>query len=163
VTLWLAAPVDAASPVESHCVVQVVDQTDQGELVVGAADCYLSFADAQAASAEVQFGRTAQGVTTDGTDVVFLLSTTLGIHYDGLNGGGSSITVVGSSCSGGWWNTGATWANRISSSWNGCHRLRHYDRANQGGSWADTIGVGAVHNLPLAMNNKTESVAYLGS
>jgi hypothetical protein len=67
--------------------------------------------------------------------------------------------VVGGSCSGGYWNTGSTWANRISSSWNGCYRLRHHDGPSKTGTYADTLGPGT-HNLPSHMNNKTESVSY---
>ncbi len=85
---------------------------------------------------------------------------TLGIHYDGYNGTGSSITVVGSSCSGGWWNTPSWFDNRISSSWNGCYRLRHYNKPNRGGMSGSTYGAGSVHNVPWWINNKAESVSY---
>jgi hypothetical protein len=91
-----------------------------------------------------------------------LSSFTLGIHFDGFNGTGSSISVAGSSCTGGWWNTGTTWANRISSSYNGCARLRHYDLANKGGSYQDTYGAGTTDNLST-MDNRSESVSYHSS
>lgn len=70
---------------------------------------------------------------------------------------------MGAGCTGGYWNTGLAWANRISSSWNGCYRLRHYDGPNKSGASGDTVGAGSTHNVPAAINNKTESVAYLGS
>lgn len=97
-----------------------------------------------------------------GGDTTLLSTFTLGTHFEGLNGTGSSISVVGGDCTGGYWNTGLTWANRISSSWNGCYRLRHYDLPNKSGPWVDLVGSGT-KNLPSIMNNKTESVAYLGS
>jgi hypothetical protein len=98
-----------------------------------------------------------------GTEAASVISSfTLGTHFDGFNGTGSSISVVGSSCTGGYWNTGASWANRISSSWNGCYRLRHHDGPNKTGTYADTVGSGT-HNLPSSMNNRTESVSYWGS
>jgi len=92
-----------------------------------------------------------------------LASFTLGIHFDGSNGSGSSISIVGTGCSGGWWNTGGSWANRISSSKNGCYRLTHHDYPNRGGDSEDTVGAGATHNLSSSMNNKTESVSYWSS
>ncbi len=57
----------------------------------------------------------------------FTLASTLGVHFDGTNGTGSSISVSGGGCTGGHWNTGGSWANRISSSWNGCYKLRHHN------------------------------------
>lgn len=95
-------------------------------------------------------------------DELLLSSFTLGIHFDGYNGSGSSITVVGASCTGGWWNTGSAWANRISSSWNGCYRLKHHDEPNRVGASESTTGSGRVHNLSV-LNNRAESVSYWGS
>lgn len=63
-----------------------------------------------------------------------LASFTLRAIPIGHNGSGSSISVVGTGYSGGWWNTGGTWANRISSSQNGCCRLTHRDYPNTGGA-----------------------------
>ncbi len=91
-----------------------------------------------------------------------LSSFALGIHFDGANGSGSSITVTGAACSGGYWNTGSAWANRISSSYNGCGRLAHFDLPNKGGSVENTFGAGTTDNLG-ALNNQTESVAYHSS
>jgi hypothetical protein len=162
----LAAPAWATPPDESHCLVRVVDQTDDGEFIVGPEECFATFAAAQVAvrTSPLKVPRDAGfDETAHHESGRLLLSFTLGTHYDGSGGSGSSISVVGDACTGGWWNTGGAWANRISSSWNGCYRLRHYDNPDKFGSWADTVGVGSVHNLPAGMNNKTESVAYLGS
>jgi hypothetical protein len=71
--------------------------------------------------------------------------------------------IKGSGCTGGWWNTGSTWGNRISSSYNGCYRLRHYDYSNKSGMNASTTGAGAKRNLPSIMDNKTNSVSYHSS
>jgi hypothetical protein len=146
--LVLALPATAApAGGESHCVVEVIGQRLTGEFLLGPQRCFNHRWEAAAA--------TSQGV-------VSFSSFVLGVHYDGANGTGSSISVMGSSCTGGWWNTGATWANRISSSYNGCGRLRHYDGPNKTGAWEDTTGVGTTDNLGV-MNNRTESVAYLSS
>ena len=143
-----AAAADEPQTEEQHCVITVVGQLASGEFVTAEPVCVASASRASVVD-DLTLG-------TEST-------VTLGVHYDGLNGSGSSVTVVGSSCTGGYWNTSPTWDNRISSSFNGCARLRHYDLADKGGSWADTTGWGTTDNLPGWMDNRTESVAYLAS
>ncbi len=158
---------DAGSTVEEHCVVEVIEQGPDGELITTAPLCFESFPEAiaEASDGAVRLAPGANGsVLFSYPEVARAVSSfTLGIHFDGRNGSGSSISVSGSTCSGGWWNTSSGWSNRISSSFNGCYRLRHYDDANRGGSYTDTTGAGATHNLASWMDNRTESVAYLGS
>lgn len=157
----------ASSDRESHCVVTVLSQRPSGEFVLDEPLCFGSLAGALTRGAGLD-PETFGGITgpdlfaADGNQEL-ALSSTLGVHFDGLNGSGSSISVVGAGCTGGYWNTGLSWANRISSSWNGCYRLRHYDGPNKSGASGDTVGAGSTHNVPAAINNKTESVAYLGS
>jgi hypothetical protein len=154
---------------ERHCVVEVVNQTSDGELVLGPETCFASLGVALAFASDGEFtGKdlahlSGSKLIDDPAAGAALSTFTLGIHFDGANGTGSSISVVGSSCTGGYWNTGGTWANRISSSWNGCYRLRHYDNPNKSGPSVDTTGVGQTDNLAVSMNNRTESVAYYGS
>jgi len=130
--------------------------------------CFATFAEAMsfASGGAVVFSAdlTGAGLLADEGGAAALASTfTLGVHFEGFNGSGSSISVVGSSCSGGYWNTGTAWQDRISSSWNGCYRLRHYVLPGaQGSVYEDMKGVGSTHNL-TGMNDLTESVAYLGS
>lgn len=149
---------------ESHCIVYVVGQTASGELTTSPPDCYDTLARALSMGPGVEPPDLAPDEDHSINPVLSIpmASFTLGIHFDGLNGTGSSISVVGSSCTGGYWNTGAAWANRISSSWNGCYRLRHHDGPNKTGAYADTVGVGT-HNVPSSMNNRTESVSYWAS
>lgn len=152
---------------DSHCVVEVVEQRPGGELVTSEPVCFGSFADAMV-EASGGLMRLPDGV---GGDVVFtdesvgILASTfaIGIHYDGYNGSGSSITVVGSSCSGGYWNTPGWFDNRISSSYNGCARLKHWNYPGVSGYLTATTGVGTTDNLPGSANNKTESVSYHSS
>lgn len=152
-------PTDEKGPDdESHCVVFVTGRLEDGELVTSKPDCFssLALADAWAAA-----GAPNSILEADGSeDVAAASSFVLGRHYDGFNGSGSSIAVVGSSCTGGHWNTGSSWANRISSSYNGCPTLRHYDYPNKGGGSQYTSGAGTIDNLGY-MNNDAESVAYL--
>ena len=116
-----------------HCVVEVVGQRADGELVVSDPACFDSFAEAmvEASSGALRLPAGVSGdvVFTDPGVGVLASSFTLGIHYDGYNGTGSSLSVVGSSCTGGYWNTPGWFDNRISSSYNGCARLKHWDYA----------------------------------
>lgn len=140
----------------SHCVVFVTDQAADGELAVSKPDCFSSviLADTWAAAGS------PAGLDSQSDGVSAASTFVLGRHYDGFNGSGSSIAVVGSSCTGGYWNTGSSWANRISSSYSGCPKLAHYDYPNKGGSYEYTYGSGTIDNLSF-MNNDTQSVAYL--
>ncbi len=155
-----------AGVAETHCVVDVIAETPDGELIVSEPRCYPTFPEAvaDASNGSIRIPAASKG------DILFrdeavagaYSSFTLGTHYDGYNGSGSSISVVGSSCSGGYWNTGTTWRNRISSSYNGCGRLRHYDDPSKGGSYRDTYGAGTTDNLGW-FSNRTESVSYHSS
>lgn len=151
---------------ELHCLVEVIGQKPSGELIVSTPDCHHTFEEAMVVASggllSVDGAPSGEELFSDADAGSVLLSFTLGTHFDGFNGSGSSISVVGGSCTGGYWNTGASWANRISSSWNGCYRLRHHDGPNKTGIYADTVGAGT-HNLPSFMNNKTESVSYWSS
>jgi len=162
----LIAPSSKVQEEPSHCVVYVLDRERDGRLLVTDPVCYsdLGVALSVASGGILEPGDVPSGsrLVAGGGDTTLLSTFTLGTHFEGLNGTGSSISVVGGDCTGGYWNTGLTWANRISSSWNGCYRLRHYDLPNKSGPWVDLVGSGT-KNLPSIMNNKTESVAYLGS
>lgn len=147
---------------ETHCVAVVVGQEESGELVTTDPVC---FETEGAARLWTSSGLALASTSTSsfGDDLIQPLAIfTLGIHYDGFNGTGSSISVIGSSCTGGWWNTPIAWDNRISSSYHGCAALRHYDFANKGGSYQLTVGVGTTKNLSL-LNNRAESVSYSSS
>lgn len=159
------SPSLSASP-ETHCVVNVVDQAVDGELITGPVRCYATFAeamyDASNGTLALAEDTTGSDVFAGGVQAVQVASFAIGIHYDGASGTGSSITVSGSGCTGGFWNTGSAWANRISSSWNGCGRLRHWDLPTQGGASENTFGAGTTDNL-TSLNNKVESVSYHSS
>lgn len=157
---------EAASDDETHCLMRVIGQEKSGELKMTTPTCFPTFDEAMASASDGLLDANAVPAskellaTPESGNV--LASFTLGVHFDGQNGSGSSISIVGGSCTGGYWNAGASWANRISSSWNGCYRLRHHDGPNKTGTYADTVGSGT-HNLPSFMNNKTESVSYWSS
>lgn len=153
----------ASAATEAHCVVEVTDQKPNGELVTGPMRCYPTFAEAMFDASDgtlvLSQGTLGSMALTDKSTAAAISLFALGVHYDGASGTGSSITVSGSSCGGGYWNTGTAWANRISSSFNGCARLRHYDNPAKAGAAQDTTGAGTTDNL-TGLNNKTESVSY---
>ena len=149
----------AEREIEAHCVVYVVDKTADGELETTSPECFGTETEAMLSAATL-----ADSADTGGGGFALSSSTfVLGIHYDGQNGTGSSITVVGTSCTGGHWNTPGWFDNRISSSYNGCARLRHYNLPNKRGSGVNNYGAGDLDNVAGFMNNKTESVAYYSS
>jgi hypothetical protein len=141
----LSAPATAAPP-EQHCVVDVVGQEPDGQLVLSEERCYRSFDQAQADAA----------VPPGGDSVMALSGGTLGVHYDGSNFTGSSITVSGTSCSGGYTNLTTTWRNRVSSTMNGCPVVRFFDGINLTGASETMLASG---NL-IYMNNKSDSIQY---
>ena len=145
--LVVAAPAaNAAQDDEKHCVTAIVGQKKSGEFITTPPICYPTFAQAQGQIL-------ADGSTSDFQAADF----TIGIHFDGYSFTGSSMSVVGSSCSGGWLNTSSNWDNRISSTWNGCPTIAHYDGYNLAGSVETTTGGGG--NLS-SMVNRTQSLQY---
>lgn len=148
---------------ESHCVVDVIGERAGGELAVSEPRCYGTFAEAMrdASNGVLVLPRLASGSVMFGdSDVAAAASLfTIGIHFDGFNGAGSSMSVVGTSCSGGWLSLSRAWVNRISSTFNGCNQIRHYDTADRGGIFEDTFGAGTRDNLSR-LNNRVGSISY---
>jgi hypothetical protein len=149
---------------EQHCVAAVVGQAADGELLLSEESCYDTFAEAMGdlSAGTVKLDLETPGAAVFDDELIGTLagSFTLGIHYDGYGGSGSSISITGSSCRGGYWNAYGFWSNRISSSFNGCYHLRHYDYYNKGGSSYNTYTAGQIDNIYGWMNNRTNSVAY---
>ena len=165
VPLFAAAPTSDVDAGVSHCVVMVVGEKPGGELVVSDPECFGSFAEAMSVASEgtMDLAAEAKGSVVFEDDVVAAAaaSFTLGIHFDGYSGSGSSLTVAGGSCTGGYWNTPSYFDNVISSSYNGCSTLKHYDKAYASVYLQSTYGVGTTDNLGTA-NNRVESVSYHG-
>ena len=154
----LASPTaDIDDTGEEHCVMYVLGQHEDGEFILSDPVCYKTIREV-----EVLLAENARSSVLAGGFGETLGSFTIGRHFDGFNGTGSSVSIVGVSCTGGYWNTSAAWDNRISSSYNGCARLRHYDLPNKAGTFQDTYGLGSTDNLSL-LNNKVESISYHSS
>lgn len=149
--LFLTASPAAAGPApERHCVVEVTGQKADGELVTTTPRCYATYEEVRQSTQ----GSNSAGTTSAQAASSFILAT----HYDGASWTGSSTSVTGSDCLGGWLNTSSTWTNRISSTRNGCYRVRHFDGANLTGASEDTVGSGG--NL-WSLNDRTSSIQYL--
>ena len=150
------SPAGAARPAvpETHCVAHAVDQLPAGELLLSAEVCYPTFATAMAAEGVDAWGSNAAARVA----TIQAASFTIGTHYDGAGFSGSSTSVVGSNCNGGWLNVSATWNNRISSTINGCPRIRHFAGASLTGASESTYAPGG--NLG-GLNNQTSSIQYL--
>ena len=97
---------------------------------------------------------TAGGDASLGTESI---TSTIAVHFDGLDFSGSSLTVTGTGCNGYWWNLPSAWNNRISSTFSSC-ATRHYDGVNKTGTSYTTYNPGG--NMNAALNNKATSVAY---
>ncbi len=145
-SVLVAGPPAAAAPAEEHCAARVVAKRSTGELVLSPAVCRSSRTEAlQAVGALATTGYAAQATFT------------LGVHFDGFSYTGSSISIVGDDCLGGYTNLSSTWDNRVSSTMNGCYRIRHYNGSNKSGSSQTILGAGG--NLS-SLNNLTESIQY---
>lgn len=142
----------ASSPTPTHCVVHVIGEKPSGELLVGPESCFATLEEAMIAEGVAEWGTGASSRASA------LATFTIGIHYDGGNLTGASMSVVGSNCSGGWLNVSAIWNNRISSTEHGCPRIRHYNGTNLTGSSQTTVAPGG--NL-TTLNNLTSSIQYL--
>jgi hypothetical protein len=138
----LAAPVSAA-PAETHCAVRVIGMRATGEYETSAPVCRATQASAEDAARSTKAVRS----TT---------SFTIGVHYDGFGLTGSSFSVVGDNCSGGWLNLSASWINKVSSTSIGCPRVRHFDGNNLAGDEEALLVSGNLSSL----NNRTNSIQY---
>ena len=67
------------------------------------------------------------------------IQSTLATHYDGASYTGSSFSVLGVNCLGGYVNMSASWDNRVSSTYSSfCPRVRHWTGVNLSGQYQDT-------------------------
>jgi len=156
----------AQTPSEQHCVVEVVGQQPDGEFITTPAVCYPSFDQVlnyiatRTASTSLRSSALIAAVTPEGrvsTSGTFILGT----HYEYRNYGGSSFSVVGVDCAGGYLNLNNTaWNNRVSSTRNGCPIIRHWSEPYLQGNSSDLQWPGG--NLPSSMDNQTSSIQYLG-
>jgi hypothetical protein len=144
---------------EEHCLVNVLGQEADGRYVTDEPTCYPTFAEVLAAIGGGSPGRVAQRAALLGAPIFEAMSSTvLARHFDGANQTGSSITVNGVACDGGYVNLSSTWVDRISSAINSCPNVNYYDGYDKTGSSEFTSGLG---NKSLStLNNAANSVGY---
>lgn len=142
-------------PVETHCVVTVIDQLKSGEYILSEEECFGSF---DAAMDSVGLDIAAEE-TSNQSQAAAAVQSTLAVHFDGANYTGASFSVVGVNCLGGYINlNGGSWDNRVSSTFGGiCPRIRHWSAANVSGVFQDTLNTGNLTTL----NNASTSIQYL--
>jgi hypothetical protein len=152
-------PIESAPTPEEHCLVNVLGQEDDGRYVTDEPTCYPTFAEVLAAIGGGAPARLGQRSALLGAPIFAPMSSTLlARHFDGANQTGSSITVNGVACDGGYVNLSSTWVNRISSATNSCPNVNYYDGYDKTGSSEFTSGLG---NKSLStLNNAANSVGY---
>lgn len=155
------APMAAAQsqdPAEEHCLVNVLGQEANGRYLTDEPTCYPTFAEVLAAIGGGSGARSARSAVLGAPIFAPMSSTLLARHFDGANQTGSSITVNGVACDGGYVNLSSTWVNRISSATNSCPNVNYYDGFDKTGSSEFTSGLG---NKSLStLNNAANSVGY---
>lgn len=158
---------------ELHCLLQTDGVDSTGELVVVGETCFAEFPSvlhALGAPPDVvehvttppdltksDMSRLSADATPEQAEGSLSASSVIGIHYDGSSATGSSFSVSGSACTGGYLNVSAAWNNRVRSTINGCPAVRHFDGFNVVGTFQDTVGYGG--NLTY-MDRRTSSIQY---
>ncbi|HEX7166315.1 MAG TPA: hypothetical protein VF230_04970 [Acidimicrobiales bacterium] len=145
--LALAPPPASAAPAR-HCVITIVGQHPNGELITTPPRCY-------ATREEVARTRQTRSATAS-----LELVVTLAVHYDGASKTLGSLTVDGEGCVGGYINLSSySWVDKISSTDNvWCSRTRHWTGATMSGTSEDVVG--DWENLE-SINNLADSVQYV--
>jgi hypothetical protein len=138
VAIALCAMVPAAGAAntkpDQHCVLQVTGKDARtGQLSTGPLTCDVGAASQMTA-----------------------LVTVAAVHYTGSNFTGSTLSIIGDSCSGGWLNMPTGWANVISSTSSSCLVL-HWDNYYLVGDSQSLSNPGG--NLTY-MDNRTNSASY---
>jgi hypothetical protein len=152
----------AAEPATTRdqCVESVIGRSDTGELITTAPRCFGTLEDALSS---VGYSRDAARVVRSGSGsperVTAAASVTIGVHFDGANRTGASITVSGDLCDGGYLNLSSDWINRISSTFNSCPNTRFFDGFDKTGTVEPTTL--STNNLAI-LNNAANSILYAG-
>ena len=114
--------------------------------------CFGSEAEADIHAASLYTDFNGQGALASGTN-------TIGTHYTSTYYSGSSVKVVGTTCSGGVWYPTGTWNNNIESS-------RHHCGSSPTTFYNSSSCAGSPHRIYQAaptlgqMNNKASCVRY---
>lgn len=155
----LSNPLPASSaPAGEHLVVTVGAVQADGNFEILSVQRFSTYAEVLKSRGLKNVSPSASPANT--TQQMIAITSTIGVHYDGAGGSGSSFSVVGSDCSGGGLNLPLIWDNRVSSTWNGCPNIVHYNWRNYTGATFTTSGVGTIDDITGGMNNQTSSIKY---
>lgn len=132
---------------ERHCVAYVVD------------DAEAATRSDRSSSLDVCFKTVNEVDAYLGNGTQRSSSNVIGRHFSNTSYGGSSITIVGTTCGGGVWYATGSWNNNIESTYNYCGTAgtRFYDASSCSGASRFTSS-----GLPSLswMNNRTSCVRY---
>jgi hypothetical protein len=163
-----AAKAQPSSPTADapHCLAKVIGKSESGEFRLSATVCYATYGDVLEQVGQTVTNKnispmeaSAQGLLGDRATTMSGGTWIIGTHYDGANWSGASFSVGGSDCYGGYLNLTGFWANRVSSTINGCPSIVHYVWPDLVGGTETTTGWGG--NL-TSLDDISESIAYTG-
>ena len=138
---------------ERHCVIEV-SGVDDGVFVTQPEVCFGSQTEAVVHIASINAEQTGQGGLTQSSG-----SNTIGTHYTSTSYSGSSVRIVGTTCSGGVWYPTGVWNNNIESS-------RHHCGSSPTNFYDSSACSGSPHSIYSAepslgqMNNRASCVRY---
>jgi hypothetical protein len=157
------APPSTPTADAPHCLAKVIGRSAAGELQLSTPACYATYGDVLSRAGQPVADKNISPTEARTRGLVGGGATTMsstwiiGTHFDGAGWTGASFSVEGSDCGGGYLNLTGWWANRVSSTLNGCPTIVHYLWPNLVGSNEATTGVGG--NL-WSLNNLSESIQY---
>lgn len=149
----------ASEGADEHCVLHVTGVERSGRYLTGEPVCYPTLVEALT-EAGVPLDASRPGSAfgdIERSGAIASADRTIGIHWDGLNRTGSSITISGGECSGGFVDLSSAWVNRISSTWNVCPATRFFDGFGKTG---DSQQTGLLTVNLGALNNRANSISY---
>ncbi len=139
-----AEATDVEGDRERHCVVEATDVGNE-VLVTGPEVCF---------DTEVEAARHAGGLGAQGESARSSGSTTIGVHYTSTGFGGSSITIVGTTCGGGVWYPTGAWNDNLESTRHHCggSPTTFYDSSSCSGGpyevYSQRTSLGWMNNKP---------------
>ena len=122
--------------------------------------CYDTLAEAQAAVEQLTSSGQSAGIRSQSVSAA--ASFTLAWHFSDANGLGSSVAIVGTTCSS-TWIPSSWWATHMSSTEIGpsCSAAKHYTLSSCGGSYqVINAPYPAITNLNSALNDNSHCVKY---
>ncbi len=150
------AAASTSEETEEHCLLEVIGQEPDGEYITAEPVCYPTLGevlddlgiDVDALDDTGAAGRAARAMAA---------SSALGTHFADAGRTGSSITISGADCGGGYVNLSAGWVDRISSTRNYCPTVVFWTGFDKSGS-NEITSTSSINLGPL--NNLSRSIGY---